>query len=202
LSGDVIGRESELAILHHFLDSIPTGPSALLLSGDPGIGKTTVWKQGLAGAIEHGYRTLSCSPVEAETRLSYAVLGDLVGPVLDESLPTLPEPQRAGLEVALLRSPRTGGRRRPASRLAGRPGCIRAVASTTPVTWPSTTRSGWICLRDELIGLMTRIPDGVVRLRSSFGSQIGRRRRKQGQCAGVPRSHRRRCTSRCLVHRC
>jgi hypothetical protein len=41
LAGDVIGRESELAILHRFLDSIPTGPSALLLSGDPGIGKTT-----------------------------------------------------------------------------------------------------------------------------------------------------------------
>ncbi|HEY7668535.1 MAG TPA: ATP-binding protein [Actinomycetota bacterium] len=41
MAGDVIGRESELAILHRFLDSIPTGPSALLLSGDPGIGKTT-----------------------------------------------------------------------------------------------------------------------------------------------------------------
>ena len=69
MAGDVIGRESELAILHSFLDSIPTGPSALLLSGDPGIGKTTVWKEGLHGARERGYRTLSCGPVEAETRL-------------------------------------------------------------------------------------------------------------------------------------
>ena len=51
MAGDVIGRESELAILHRFLDSIPSGPSALLLSGDAGIGKTTVWKEGLAGAL-------------------------------------------------------------------------------------------------------------------------------------------------------
>ena len=68
MAGDVIGREPELAILYRFLDSIPTGPSALLLSGDPGIGKTTVWKEGLAGAQERGYRTVSCRPVEAETR--------------------------------------------------------------------------------------------------------------------------------------
>ena len=46
MAGDVIGREPELAILDRFLDSIPTGPSALLLSGDAGIGKTTVWKEG------------------------------------------------------------------------------------------------------------------------------------------------------------
>jgi ATP-dependent Lon protease len=78
LAGDVIGRESELEILTRFLDSIPTGPSALLLSGDPGIGKTTVWKEGLADALPRDYRILSCGPVEAETRLSYAALGDLL----------------------------------------------------------------------------------------------------------------------------
>jgi ATP-dependent Lon protease len=68
LAGDVIGRESELAILHRFPDSIPTGPSALLLSGNPGIGKTTVWKEGLAGARLRRYRTLSCGPVEGPSR--------------------------------------------------------------------------------------------------------------------------------------
>ena len=97
MAGDVIGREPELAILQRFLDSIPTGPSALLLSGDPGIGKTTVWKEGLAAALERGYLTLSCGPVEAETRLSYAALGDLLEPVLEEALPTLAEPQRQAL---------------------------------------------------------------------------------------------------------
>jgi DNA-binding CsgD family transcriptional regulator len=176
LAGDVIGRESELAILHLFLDSIPTGPSALLLSGEPGIGKTTVWKEGLAGALQRGYLTLSCGPVEAETRLSYTVLGDLVEPVLDESLPTLPEPQRAALEVALLRSPRTGGRADQRAVSLAVLGCIRAVASTAPVVvaiddaqWmdlPSARVLQFVVrrLRDEPIGVLTAVrrSDGDV----------------------------------------
>jgi tetratricopeptide (TPR) repeat protein len=169
LAGDVIGRESELAILHRFLDSIPTDPSALLLAGDAGIGKTTVWRRGLAGALERGYRTLSCSPVEAETRLSYAALGDLVEPILDESLPALPEPQRAALEVALLRSTRTGGRADQRAVSLAVLGCIRAVASTEPVLvaiddaqWldpPSARVLQFVVrrLRDEPIGLLTDV---------------------------------------------
>jgi DNA-binding CsgD family transcriptional regulator len=133
LTEDAIGRESELAILDRFLDSIPTGPSALLLFGEPGIGKTTVWKEGLDGALQRGYRTLSCGPVEAETRLSYAALGDLLEPVLEEALPTLPEPQRRALEVALLRAPSSGARANQRAVSLAVLGCLRSVASTTPV---------------------------------------------------------------------
>src|SRR5262245_31359521 len=115
------------------LDSIPTGPTAFLLSGPAGIGKTTVWRQGLAGALGRGYRAVSCSPVEAETRLSYAALSDLVEPVLEESLPSLPEPQRTALEVALLRSPRAGGRADQRAVSMAVLGCLRAVATTTPI---------------------------------------------------------------------
>jgi DNA-binding CsgD family transcriptional regulator len=133
LAGDVVGREAELATLEGVLDAIEPGPTALLLSGDAGIGKTTVWRRGLTGALERGYRTLSCSPVEAETRLSYAALGDLIEPILDESLPTLPEPQRAALEMALLRSSRTGRRADQRAVSLAVLGCIRTVASTSPV---------------------------------------------------------------------
>ena len=133
MAGDVVGREPELAMLERVLDAIGPGPTALLLSGDAGIGKTTVWRRGLTGALERGFRTLSCSPVEAETRLSYAALGDLVEPILDESLPTLPEPQRAALEMALLRSSRTGGRADQRAVSLAVLGCIRTVASTSPV---------------------------------------------------------------------
>jgi DNA-binding CsgD family transcriptional regulator len=133
LTEDVIGRESELAILDRFLDSVPTGPSAMLLFGEPGIGKTTVWREGLASALQRGYRTLSCGPVEAETRLSYAALGDLLEPVLEEVLPTLPEPQRRALEVALLRAPSSGARADQRAVSLAVLGCLRSVASTTPV---------------------------------------------------------------------
>src|SRR5215204_1152472 len=167
LAGDVIGRESELAILHSFLDSIPTGPSALLLSGDPGIGKTTVWKEGLADAQLRRYRTLSCGPVEAETRLSYAALGDLLEPILEEALPTVPEPQRQALEVALLRSPRSGARADQRALSLAVLGCLRSVASTSPIVlavddvqWmdtPSIRVLQFVVrrLKDEQVGLMT-----------------------------------------------
>ena len=105
----------------------------MLLSGDPGIGKTTVWKEGLAGAQLRRYRTLSCGPVEAETRLSYAALGDLLEPILEEALPTVPEPQRQALEVALLRSPRSGARADQRAVSLAVLGCLRSVASTSPV---------------------------------------------------------------------
>jgi tetratricopeptide (TPR) repeat protein len=164
---NVIGRESELAILYRFLDSIPTGSSALLLSGDPGIGKTTVWKEGLAGARQRGYRTLSCGPVEAETRLSYAALGDLLEPILEEALPTVPEPQRQALEVALLRSPRSGARADQRAVSLAVLGCLRSAASTSPVVvavddiqWmdiPSVRVLQFVVrrLKDEPVGVMT-----------------------------------------------
>ena len=163
----VIGRGSELAILDRFLDSIPTGPSALLLFGEPGIGKTTVWREGLASALQRGFRTLSCGPAEAETRLSYAALGDLLDPVLEEALPTLPEPQRRALEVALLRAPSSGARANQRAVSLAVLGCLRSVASTTPVVaaiddiqWmdlPSVRVLQFVLrrLRGEAVGLLS-----------------------------------------------
>jgi len=167
LASDVIGREPELALLDRFLDSIPTGPSALLLSGEPGIGKTTVWQDGLASALQRRYGTLSCRPVEAETRLSYAALGDLLEPILEEALPTLPEPQSRALEVALLRSPSSGARADQRAVSLAVLGCLRVAASTSPVVvavddiqWmdlPSVRVLQFVVrrLKDEQVGLMT-----------------------------------------------
>jgi predicted ATPase len=39
----VIGREREIAVVSAFLDSVPRGPRALLVEGEAGIGKSTVW---------------------------------------------------------------------------------------------------------------------------------------------------------------
>jgi len=42
----IVGRESELARVESFIGSVPEGPSALLLEGAAGIGKTTLWARG------------------------------------------------------------------------------------------------------------------------------------------------------------
>ena len=46
----IIGREEELAAVEAFLDGVEQGPCALVLSGEPGIGKTVLWEGGLEEA--------------------------------------------------------------------------------------------------------------------------------------------------------
>ncbi|HEY1597473.1 MAG TPA: AAA family ATPase [Thermoleophilaceae bacterium] len=100
---EIIGREAELADVGRFLDRAPAdGARALLLEGELGIGKTTVWQASLDLARERGYRVLGCAPASEEARLSFVAIGDLLAPVLDELLPELPGPQRRALEIALL----------------------------------------------------------------------------------------------------
>lgn len=89
----VVGREREMAAVAAFLDAVPSGPCGLVLEGEAGIGKTTVWGAGAARAAERSYTVLSSRPVESEATLSFAALGDLMDGVLDEALPQLP-PQR------------------------------------------------------------------------------------------------------------
>src|SRR5256885_188580 len=102
-----IGREAELAECARFLEGLEAAPGALVLAGEAGIGKTTVWKQVLASAEARSYRVLSCRPTESETALSFAALGDLLGEVPDEVMASLPAPQRRGLQGAP--RPRGGG---------------------------------------------------------------------------------------------
>jgi predicted ATPase len=99
----LLGREAELAAIDALLDSAGSGFAALVLEGEPGIGKTTVWREGVRRAEGRGFRVLSCRPAEAEAMLSFSALADILGPVADAALPALPGPQRQALEVALLR---------------------------------------------------------------------------------------------------
>ncbi|MGA3154531.1 MAG: ATP-binding protein [Streptosporangiaceae bacterium] len=101
-TGGVVGRDRELATVTAFLDALPSGASGLLLEGAAGIGKTTVWDAGVAGAAARSYIILSSRPAESEATLSFAALGDLMDGVLGQVLPQLPPPQRRALEVALL----------------------------------------------------------------------------------------------------
>ena len=96
----IVGRERELARVQALIGSVSEGPSALLLEGAAGIGKTTLWHAGVSIARARGHRVLSCRPAESEARLSYAALGDL----FDFELPNLPAPQRRALDAALLRA--------------------------------------------------------------------------------------------------
>ena len=129
----VIGRERELATLERFLDCGHEQLSALLLLGDAGIGKTTVWQEAVRLGEEAGFRILRCRPAQTEAKLGFAALSDLLSSVDEAALSALPVPQRDAVEAALLRSaPRAAG---SVSRAvaAGLLSVLRRLAEESPV---------------------------------------------------------------------
>ena len=80
-----------------------------MLTGWPGIGKTTLWEAGVDAARGDGLRVLSARPSDAEARLVFGALIDVLDPVGAGELDALPAPQLEALEVALLRRAATGG---------------------------------------------------------------------------------------------
>ena len=72
----VVGREAELAVLREFAGAGARN-RALVLAGEAGIGKTTLWEAGIELARDRGLRVLPARPSGAEARLSFAALIDL-----------------------------------------------------------------------------------------------------------------------------
>src|SRR5262249_37568494 len=105
---DVVGRDAELDALRTFVDGTERGPAALVLEGEPGIGKSTLWLAAVRHARTQGLRVFSSRPAESEYHLAHVALGDLFEDVLDEALRALTTPRRRALEVALLRDETPG----------------------------------------------------------------------------------------------
>lgn len=104
-SARVVGRDAELAQLEDFIAALGGDFAAAMLVGEPGIGKTTIWEEGVSRARAAGATVLTARPVEAEAGLSFAALGDLLAPLRDRALLPLPDPQREALAAALLEAP-------------------------------------------------------------------------------------------------
>lgn len=129
----VVGREKELATVERMLANGRERHAVLVLEGEPGIGKTTVWREVTRMGGEQGFRVLHCRPAEAEATLAFGSLADLLSPVTDEVLAELPDPQRVALEVALLRTrpPQTASDPRAAATALL--SVLHRLAATSPV---------------------------------------------------------------------
>jgi hypothetical protein len=93
----LLGRERELAILTELFEGARRGQSrALVVGGDPGVGKTALVGQAVESAA--GARILRAVGVESEMELPYAALHQLCSPALD-GLGRLPAPQRVALST-------------------------------------------------------------------------------------------------------
>jgi DNA-binding CsgD family transcriptional regulator len=89
---------SERATLDRLLQAALRGQgTALVVRGEPGLGKTTLVKHVIESVS--GFRLVTLSGIEAEQDLSFAGLHRLCAPMLD-GLGRLPHPQREALAVA------------------------------------------------------------------------------------------------------
>jgi DNA-binding CsgD family transcriptional regulator len=104
----MVGRDAEVAEVGAFLDGTRVGARALILEGEPGIGKTTLWNAGIGLADRRGIEVLSARPVESVARLAFSVLTDLFERVPEAAFAGLPAPQRRALDAALLRAEPVG----------------------------------------------------------------------------------------------
>lgn len=104
MSTDVLARAVGNETVERFLATMGTRPAALVIEGEAGIGKTTMWFEISEEAHRRGVRVVSSRPAQAESVLAYAAVADLLADVDVEIVDALPELQRLAVNRVLLRA--------------------------------------------------------------------------------------------------
>jgi AAA ATPase domain len=108
---ELTDRQTERRVLDRFLDGVRGGEGrALVVRGDPGVGKTVLLEYLAGGATSSGCRVVRATGVQSEMELAFAGLHQLCAPLLDRA-GHLPEPQHQALRPRSVSAParrRTG----------------------------------------------------------------------------------------------
>ncbi|MFN8110483.1 MAG: ATP-binding protein [Thermoleophilia bacterium] len=97
----IVGRDEEWISAVALLDRLATGPCALFVEGEPGIGKTTIFEALVARARGLGVQVLRCRPSQAQVRLPHAGLMEVLDGIGADLIDDLPGPQRRAMRIAL-----------------------------------------------------------------------------------------------------
>ncbi|WP_262062758.1 helix-turn-helix transcriptional regulator [Streptomyces sp. STR69] len=96
----LLGREREISRITRLVDAVDgDGPKVLVLTGEPGAGKSTLVDLAAASASDRGRRVLRVRGCEGEQDLGFAGVHQLLGPVLG-GVDRLPARQRDALRHA------------------------------------------------------------------------------------------------------
>src|ERR1700760_1544305 len=126
-------RSAEWRRISQFAGGSFDRPAALVIAGEAGAGKSTLWRAAVTVAAGAGRRGLRSEPSAAEAGLPFTGLSDLFTDVLPEVADRIPGPQREALEVALLLRPAGAGP--PTARAVGLAvgAALRSLAEAGPV---------------------------------------------------------------------
>jgi DNA-binding CsgD family transcriptional regulator len=94
------GRADELALIQEFLDRLPLVGGALMLLGEPGVGKTALLNAAFDAASRTGMRVLSAAGTEFEADMTFSTLHQALDP-LRHTFAQLSGPHREALNIAL-----------------------------------------------------------------------------------------------------
>ena len=161
------GRSAEARVVEDFLTSAATAPSGLVIEGDPGIGKTTLWLSALDQARERGFAVLAARASATDSVLAYTSLADLLADAgLDET--PLPDPQRLAIDRILLRASTEGQPTDQRTVAAAFVSAIEILAEASPLLvavddlqWLDTSSA-------HAIGFAARRATGHVGLLATF----------------------------------
>lgn len=197
---DIIGRTAELEKLKAWLHGgIPGRPApdvlktVLVIEGEPGIGKTTVWAEAVRRARLEERNVLVCRPRPSDAGLPNVGLTDLLRSVPNDAFESLPQPQRRSLEVATLRRDAGDGDLEPRAVGTALTALLANLADRAPLLlavddaqWldPASGRALAFALhrqeeRDVRLLAAVRIESGVARQSGAFASvesTLGRER--------------------------
>jgi ATP/maltotriose-dependent transcriptional regulator MalT len=126
----IVGRDHERRLLRGLVESLNVGGGAVVLQGEPGMGKTSLLQVVADYASRQGVSAHMLRGIESEAVLPFAAITDLLWP-LREHLATLPAIQREALEVCLALS--TGPPHGPLAVCAGTLGVLIAAADQRPL---------------------------------------------------------------------
>ena len=127
----IIGRDDERAAIEGALAA--PRPTALVVEGEAGVGKTTLWTFALEVARGRGERVVAWRASSAESELAFGALMGLLDGLGDQAFNALDAPRRRALDLALGRVDPEG--RAPEPGLVGLAmlDLIRALAADGPV---------------------------------------------------------------------
>jgi len=128
----VLSRPAHERAVGAFLDTASVGPSGLVVEGEPGIGKTTLWLTAIEQARTRGFRVLSARCAATESVLAYAALADLLSGV-EPAASALPDLQRLAVDRVLQRAGADGPPTDPRAVGAGFLSMVRNLAAEAPV---------------------------------------------------------------------
>ncbi|MEW5808803.1 MAG: AAA family ATPase [Actinomycetota bacterium] len=152
-----------------FLSAAAQRPTALVIEGEAGIGKTTLWLSLVEQARADGFQVLSARVGQAESVMAFAALADLLADVGEETFAELPPLQRLALDRVLLRAgadgPTTDHRVVAAAFVA----VLHALADAGPVLI-AVDDAQWLDTSSR-----TAIAFAVRRVRGRFGILLSER---------------------------